>query len=262
MNTDPPRLNPGEPPPSVVVATPGASPPAPPWGFWATLAFSLGIALAYLMAQSAIVVVAAIMEGTLNDPRAIEALAYNGLVLSLATLLSVPVAVGLCVLFAWIRPGTTVREYLALTRVSWKRIALGLLSVVALGIGFELVNRLLERPVVPDFMVNAYQTAEFVPLLWLAVVLGAPIVEETFFRGFLFAGWSVSPLGGWATVVVTSLGWAAIHVQYDLFDLGYIFALGLLLGGFRLKTGSLWPPVLMHMLVNLLATIQVALLLN
>jgi membrane protease YdiL (CAAX protease family) len=94
------------------------------------------------------------------------------------------------------------------------------------------------------------------------VVVGAPLVEETFFRGFLFRGLAASPLGGPATIVVTSLAWAAIHLQYDLYDMGTIFLLGLLLGAFRLITGSLWPPLLMHALVNLLATIQVAILLR
>jgi membrane protease YdiL (CAAX protease family) len=100
------------------------------------------------------------------------------------------------------------------------------------------------------------------PLLWLAVVVGAPVGEEIFFRGFLFAGLAKSRLGGTGAIVLSSLAWAVIHVQYDPFDMAYIFLLGLVIGAFRLKTNSLWPPILMHALVNLIAMIQTAWLLG
>jgi len=260
MNEQPPPL--AAAPPlldNTGVAAP-AVPPACPWGFWLTLAFSLCIAMAYVAVQSGVVIVAAIMNGVIHNPEAIEALAYNGLVLSIATLLSVPVGVGLSVLFAWIRTGLSVEDYLGLRRVSWKVVVMGLVSVVLMGLAYDGVSVLANRPDVPEFMINAYQTAGFPPLLWLAVVVGAPVVEEVFFRGFLFRGLAASPLGGPGTIVVTSLAWAVIHLQYDLHDMATIFVLGLLLGVFRLKTGSLWPPLVMHGLVNLLATVQVALL--
>lgn len=262
MNTEPPLPDPGPPPTPSVAARVTPTEPATPWGFWLTLAFSLCIAVAYVAIQSAVVIVAAIMEGVIHNPKAVEELAYNGLVLSIATLLSVPVGVGLSVLFAWIRPGLSVCDYLGLNRVPWKLCVAGLVAVVLMGVGHDGVSRLAGRPEVPEFMINAYLTAKFPPLLWLAVVVGAPIVEETFFRGFLFRGLAASPLGGPGTIVVTSLAWAAIHLQYDLYDMGTIFVLGLLLGVFRLKAGSLWPPLFMHALVNLLATIQVAILLR
>jgi len=262
MNTEPPRLDQSEPPLSAVGETPVAPPPATPWGFWLTLAFSLCIAVCYVAIQSAVVIMAAILEGVIHDPEAIEDLAYNGLVLSIATLLSVPVGVGLSVLFAWLRPGLSVSDYLGLNRIPWKMSVVGLVAVVLMGFGHDGVSRLAGRPEVPEFMLNAYLTAKFPPLLWLAVVVGAPVVEETFFRGFLFRGLAASPLGGPGTIVVTSLAWAAIHLQYDLYDMGTIFFLGLLLGAFRLITGSIWPPLLMHALVNLLATVQVAIMLR
>jgi len=218
--------------------------------------------MAQVIAQTAVVLAAAITQGKLGDPHAIEALAYNGLVLSIATLLGLPVTVGLVVVFAFIRPGIRVADYLGLRPARWKPTALSLLTVFAAGIAFDLLSRWAGRPDVPEFMVRVYQSAGFPPLLWIAVVIGAPIGEEVFFRGFLFSGLAKSRLGGWGAVVITSLAWASVHVQYDLWDIGYIFCLGLIIGAFRLKTGSLWPPLLMHALVNLVATIQVALLLG
>jgi hypothetical protein len=91
------------------------------------------------------------------------------------------------------------------------------------------------------------------------LVLVAPLSEELFFRGFLFAGVLHSPLGSWGAVGLTSLAWAATHLQYDLYGMATVFAGGLLLGYARLRTGSIVPGLLMHALMNLLATLQVAL---
>jgi hypothetical protein len=95
-------------------------------------------------------------------------------------------------------------------------------------------------------------------LLWVAVVVCAPWGEEIFFRGFLFKGWLHTSLGGWGTVVLTSLIWAAIHTHYDLYAITTVFAAGLLLGYARLRTGSLYPPILMHTLMNVVAMVQTA----
>ncbi len=44
--------------------------------------------------------------------------------------------------------------------------------------------------------------------------------------------------------------------------MAYIFILGLILGYMRWKTGSLWTPILAHMLVNSIAMIETTLLLS
>ena len=105
---------------------------------------------------------------------------------------------------------------------------------------------------------QVYQTAGFPPLLWLAVVVAAPLAEETFFRGFLFKGILHSRLSGAGAVVLTALIWAVIHQQYDLYGVANVFAAGLLFGYARLRTNSIYPCLLMHTLMNLIATIQVA----
>jgi hypothetical protein len=107
-------------------------------------------------------------------------------------------------------------------------------------------------------MVQTYQTAGIPPLLWLAVVVAAPLGEETLFRGFLFKGILHSRLGGAGAIVLTALIWAVLHRQYDLFDMANVFAAGLLFGYARLLTNSIYPCLLMHALMNLIATIQVA----
>jgi hypothetical protein len=92
------------------------------------------------------------------------------------------------------------------------------------------------------------------------MVVAAPIFEETFIRGFMFLGILRSKLGAAGAVFITSVAWAAMHLQYDAFGMGTIFALGIVLGLARWKTGSLYPSLAAHAAVNLIAVLQIVLL--
>lgn len=91
-----------------------------------------------------------------------------------------------------------------------------------------------------------------------AVVVAAPTFEEVFFRGFLLEGgrrWRLVGLGG---AVLTALLWAGIYLQPGRFEIGAIFALGVLLAVLRIRSGSLLPCLAAHALVNLVATLETA----
>ena len=130
--------------------------------------------------------------------------------------------------------------------------------MVALSFAADALTMLLGRPVIPEFMIDAYQTAGFVPLLWVALVVMAPVFEEIFFRGFIFPGIRNSRLGVTGAIVLTSLAWAACHVQYDLYHMTVIFGMGIVLGVARWRTESVYPPMATHAALNLVATVQVA----
>jgi membrane protease YdiL (CAAX protease family) len=115
----------------------------------------------------------------------------------------------------------------------------------------DCLTIVLGRPLIPEFMSLAW-------LLWVAVVIAGPIFEELFFRGFLLAGFRASFLGPIGAVVLTSASWALIHLQYDAYDMSTIFVVGCVLGASRLKTGSVLLPIGMHILNNLIATIEAA----
>ena len=51
-------------------------------------------------------------------------------------------------------------------------------------------------------------------------------------------------------IVVTALLWALMHVQYDWYVIGQVFASGLLLGWLRWVTGSTILTILLHGLIN------------
>ena len=111
-------------------------------------------------------------------------------------------------------------------------------------------------------MAETYETTASLPLLWIAFVVAAPLVEELFFRGFLFEGLRDSWMGPTGAVLVTSLAWAAIHMQYEMFQIVIIGTLGILLGIAKLKTRSLYIPIAMHTFNNLLAMGVTSLYLN
>jgi membrane protease YdiL (CAAX protease family) len=90
------------------------------------------------------------------------------------------------------------------------------------------------------------------------MVVAAPVFEELFFRGFLLAGFQRTILGTAGAVVVTSLLWAVIHTQYDLYYMATIFVRGVVLGLARVHSGSLILPIGLHAFVNGLATMQTA----
>ncbi len=234
-----------------------------PWGFWATVGWTLLIGLAMVIAEGLVVVaymlvVAAQTGGKLPSAKDFET---NGLVLALATNFSAPVVVGLSCLFAWLRKGISVKDYLGLRWPSVGAILRWGLALLAFAAAGDVVTTSLGRPLVPQVMVDFYRRAGIVPLFWLAVVVAGPIAEEFLFRGFLFAGLQHSRMGAPAAIAITALAWAGIHLQYDLYGMMSIFLGGLLLGFVRLKTGSLPLCILLHALMNLIATIQEVILL-
>jgi len=164
------------------------------------------------------------------------------------------------VLFAWLRHGLPVREYLALKPVTLKGLLFSFAALIGLYVLWAVVARTFDLPETPQFMLDVYQTAKFLPLLWLGVVLAAPAAEECLFRGFLFRGLMHSRIGPMGAVLLTSALWAAIHLQYGPVEIAFIFLLGIVLGFIRLKTGSIWPPFLVHAVSNLIATTELALL--
>jgi membrane protease YdiL (CAAX protease family) len=80
--------------------------------------------------------------------------------------------------------------------------------------------------------------------------LATPIVEETMFRGLLFAG-LVQWVPAWLAALMSALLFSMWHGEpYRLVILG-VMGMGLALAYYR--TGSLWVPIAMHATINWLA---------
>ncbi len=87
----------------------------------------------------------------------------------------------------------------------------------------------------------------------LAVGILGPIAEELLFRGLFYGRLVGSRLGPGGAIVILALVWALIHIAYTAPVIAVIFVEGLLLGAARWKTGSIIPPILMHIIWNLYA---------
>lgn len=225
-----------------------------PWGFWATAAFGAAVIGFFLFAQ-ALVVVAFVLLHHLPLSQ-LDWVATDGRLLCWATLASAPLAAALTVLFAWLRKTMTVREYLALRWPTWRQTWPWMLGLAWYCVLCDGVSVLLERPVVPDVMVEIYRSAENRPLVWATFLLAAPLFEEIFFRGFLFTGFRESRIGTVGAILLPSLAWTAMHLQYDWLGLLYLLVAGLLLGAVRWRSGSVWLCVGLHTAMNAVATLQ------
>ena len=252
------------PPPTISRPTPSGpdapSLPVRPLGFWSTSALSLLIALGHTAAQVvALVPVVALLLWQGHRPN-LDDLATNGLVLSLATAVSLPATVGLCWLFSRLARGIPAREYLAVRPVRWRALLgwTGVLLLVLVVTG--VLASALGQPSAPESVITVYRTAGFLPLLIFAMVVAAPFQEELFFRGFMFTGYARSWMGPGGAILVSAALWALIHLQYDWFTRGVIFLAGLVLGVARWRTGSVYTPIFLHMVMNAVATVEIAMI--
>src|SRR4030042_3145461 len=236
---------------------------AKPWGFWATLGFS-AIIFALFSALQIVVVTAFVFVAKAEHPELdleayAKSLSSNGFCLAISVIVSGLICIPLTLLFTKLRKNISIKNYIGfrdpLTRewVKWLLILGGFLFLS------DAVTFLLNRPIVPPVMVDAYKTASFLPALLFAMIIVAPIFEEIFFRGFLFQGIRYSRLGPIGAIGMTSFFWAVIHLQYDVYGITTLFALGLLLGIARLKTGSIHLLMVMHSVTSLVATIEMVL---
>ncbi|MGJ8695459.1 MAG: CPBP family intramembrane glutamic endopeptidase [Verrucomicrobiaceae bacterium] len=146
-------------------------------------------------------------------------------------------------------------EYLGNAAVRWWKWPMWLAVTYLLGIGMSLVAPSMGIDEMHESMVQMATSTDYAILLFLGVAIGAPLVEEFMFRGLLFRGWRESRLGLWGTLILTSLIWTSMHVQYEAPILGFLFVFGIILGLAREWTGNVWVPVAMHALNNGLSVI-------
>jgi membrane protease YdiL (CAAX protease family) len=231
-----------------------------PWGAWATVGWGFLIMIAFFVFQGIVYASFAAFEAVKNPSISFDAMVksigINGFVISVTSCITSPLCIGLIVLFVWLRQGPSVKRYLGLNAIAPRSMFMWLGIVTLFALTSDVITRLLGRPVVPEFMVHVYETASVAPLLWIALIVAAPLFEEVFFRGFLFEGFQHSKLGPIGTILLTSLGWTVLHLQYGAYELGTIFVLGIFFGVARLQTRSIYPPLAMHAIFNFFAMVQ------
>src|SRR6266496_1626433 len=148
----------------------------------------------------------------------------------------------------------------AYRRINWRALGVGRFNwgIVNLGCGLLVVAYLI------IYVHNLILTALGIPTqgvevsglferlntpIWFFLVgaVLAPLVEETFFRGFLFQGFRAKY--GWLSgMLLSSAIFAIAHL--DIASLIPTFILGNLLAYLYHRTNSIWPGVILHMTVN------------
>jgi membrane protease YdiL (CAAX protease family) len=133
---------------------------------------------------------------------------------------------------------------LGFRRVGWRPLVLG--SVVALALSIAVSQFGLEPQGIKEAMDVVREPGMLVPSL--AVIAGlAPLVEELVFRGLLY-GWVAGRWGTVAAWIVSSLAFAAAHIEPAHIIL--VLPLALWFGWLRRRTDSLLPSLVAHMVNN------------
>jgi membrane protease YdiL (CAAX protease family) len=85
--------------------------------------------------------------------------------------------------------------------------------------------------------------------LGVLVVLAAPVSEEVFFRGFLFGGLRAK-MSFWPAALISGLLFGLVHLPGGELQVPPLAVFGILLAWLYERTGSLGPPIVMHMIQN------------
>jgi uncharacterized protein len=235
------------------------------WGPGMTLAFGLAIFVVYFVSQTIVASVFTFYE-IAKDPYFVSSELMDnvgGLMLAVATIFSAIAGCGFIALFIKFRKGLSIKEYLRLQWINKKTLLILVAVMLGLILVLTIVGQFTDNSQEnQQFSVDSYKSSIWPPLYWIAVVIFAPVFEEAFFRGFLFIGLKNSRLGAIGTIILTSLAWALLHIQYNIWGVVTILILGIVLGTVRLKTNSLWSTILLHSAWNTIAMISTVLYIN
>lgn len=151
------------------------------------------------------------------------------------------------IIFAWRR---IPWRALGFGKFDWGTLGIGCgLLVVSYGFIFihNLLLMVLGYDTQGDEIIKLFELLETPVWFFLVGAVLAPLVEEIFFRGFLFQGFRARY--GWvSSMLLSSAIFAIAHL--DPASLIPTFILGNLLAYLYHRTNSVWPGVIMHVLVN------------
>jgi len=223
------------------------------WGYWATLGWAV---LAFLAGQ--FIAFGALLWLRTGDWSTILQTPYDGVLVTLFIVISNPITIAVLAGAVRLRPANAA-DYLALHRPRSGDVMLGVACMVALIAVSDALLYFSGRDIVTPFQLQSYTTAAaagWLPAMAIAAIVVAPAGEEIMFRGFLFRGWARSERSAWPAIVVISVLWAALHLQYDWTGMLQILVIGLVLGWMRLRSGSVVLTFVLHALFNLEGTLE------
>jgi uncharacterized protein len=221
---------------------------APVLPYLATCAWAF---VAFLAGQ--IAALAALLAWWHGDVHTLYAEQYDGAVVTLSVLVLNPVTVGVLMLAVHLMAADQA-EYFGLVWPRLRSTTIGIIGIVVIIALTDAVLFATGRAIVSPFQIISYSTATaegWLPAMWVATVLVAPAGEEIMFRGFLFRGFARSERSAVPAIIIISLLWAGLHLQYDWTGMTEIAVAGLFLGWVRWRSGSTLLTFLLHALFNL-----------
>ncbi len=232
----------------------------PRWGLLGTFLWGLLIACVFVITQTiATLLYTTVFYEEINQKgydHFINTIQSNGDVLTVCTITTFVFTVFLIIGIIKLKKGATIKSYLYLNRFDFSSFCFWFVALSAYIVTYDYLTVAVNRPLVPDFMRESLLTASSVGWLFFAVIIAAPISEELFFRGFVFEGIKDSRLGSVSAVLITAILWSLIHTQYDFYDVIQIFIFGIILGIAKLRTKSLVLTIILHVVVNLVSTLE------
>lgn len=171
--------------------------------------------------------------------------------------------VGGALIFATVDANGSVRE--ALRRLGFRGIAIRVVGLSALAwlayVGLAAIASPLLQPEQEDItreLGSEDNTALNLVVTGFLVVIAAPIAEEMFFRGFVFAGLrNAMPI--WPAAVIAALVWGSLHLTGGNIGVAVQLAIfGVVLAWLYERSGTLWAPIIAHGINNTIAFILLA----
>lgn len=171
---------------------------------------------------------------------------------SLAWMMTLGIAVGIPYLLFKHR---VTRQEIGLHRLpTWSEMGLAVVGYVASAILAGLVIYGVAL-VIPSFDAGQAQDVGFSNLAFryeylvafITLVVIAPVVEEVFFRGYLYSRLK-KYIPTWVAIIIVSALFGIAHGQANVAIM--TFVMGVFLCLLRDLTGSLWPAIIMHMIRN------------
>jgi membrane protease YdiL (CAAX protease family) len=232
-----------------------------PLGFWASLLwFVIALVVSFVAGVLLVVLVLFVTNadvGGLKDEIRFE-------ISLIVNPISVRVFTGVLV-WAVRRIKWLARDYFAVVSPTRRALVLAFIGAC----GFVLIEQLLSLYIGADWSGSGASLTRFraaraggaalLALYCLYMVVVAPITEEIAFRGFLYRGWSLPPLGPPSAIVLTAAAFGAVHATYSWLGMLFVGASALFFGWLRWRSDSIIPSMLSHATINVAALISFAL---
>ena len=133
---------------------------------------------------------------------------------------------------------------------------ISVIDIVVTSIYDMLYIMLFGTPSIPEIVLY-YEDSEYnliLALSFTSMVIAAPVVEEILFRGYILD--AIREIHGDTVAILGSAGlFGLLHLEP--YVVGMAALGGVIYGWIRIKTGSLWPSIVSHMVWNFLVFLYI-----